>query len=74
MDELTNSQKNLIINKILTTKDIARKTPTYENIFEKVTRSITQFFIKHRQQDILAKMKSKKVKQEMLLLLDSEIK
>ena len=33
-----------------------------------------QFFIKHNRKGILGKMKNRKVKQEKLLLMDSEIK
>lgn len=60
--DLTNSQKSLIIKKIIVAK--TKKSPTYEGIFQK-------YFIKHGRQDILAKMRNKKVKQEKLLLLDS---
>lgn len=36
ISELTQSQKTLIIKKILMSKGAAKKTPTYEEIFEKV--------------------------------------
>jgi hypothetical protein len=36
IEELSQSQKNLIIQKIICARDNARKTPTYEDILEKV--------------------------------------
>jgi hypothetical protein len=50
IEELTNSQKTLIIQKLTFARDNIRKTPTYEDILEKVTLLITQHFLKHRRQ------------------------
>lgn len=38
IQELTESQKTLIIKKVIMRSGSTRKTPTYEEIFEKVSR------------------------------------
>ena len=50
--ELTESQKTLIIKKIIMTSGTAKKTPTYEQIFEKVKDRVILVFYKTQEEGI----------------------